>query len=346
MYTNYVSLRHLDTHFKNGDNITSLLKKGIELALFNDKNLYIPAGNFMIDDSIIIKLDKDFAIKSDATLIASDFPNKKFIQIISESYNKFSWIGGTLDVRGVPFSQPGEANDALNVLGIFKKVTLENLEIKMKGGSDSGIFAVTDNIIIRDVNIDGASDSAIYLSGNVPNGGESNALIDSCLFTNSISGITYKRGYKNIKVTNSTFKNIGVGVTAAAADGIVEGSEDIIIGNQFENCGRGIEARKTTGSIITGNRIINGTSWGILLTAATGAIVSNNVIINCPKGIELFSRDGIDCINNSFTGNFIKDCQVAILERDLNQNGNLYLNNFLDNRLDYNIKGNSSKIIN
>lgn len=269
-----------------GDGITDdtiSLNKALNAACLSGKTLYIQAGTYLLNNTIglsLSKLSKDIGIFCDpATIILASkkFPiGKKFINIQAANAPKttkisFKWCGGTIDARDMPPGGiDGKAPDALTIGGndgYIAKVDISNLKIITNDtintkAADSCLMITADDINISNCIFQGAVDCGIYLSGS------------------------------------------------SSSDSIPHGERCRISGNSFINCKNGfISKRSYQYHIIDGNfftNCINGCVIGgqanISFLPGKKGIISNNILKNVNRGIELRNSD-----YSIITGNRIED---------------------------------------
>ena len=134
-------------------------------------------------------------------------------------------------------------------------------------------------------------------------------------------------------VTNNVIEGLIAGGSQSATAIVVNTSDhDLISGNHMA-CGPGgggISVAATTGTSVTGNRVMGSPGAGIGLSAgATLCSVADNVISDCVQGIYV---SGVT--RNSFSGNHIQNNQLSgdTLASMIHVLGGATYNEFIDNR--------------
>jgi len=335
--------------------------------------LYFPQGVYLISGTVFITLAAaNLALVLDPGAVIKagpNFPwNAKGIQIISPASNLpaeccFTFRGGKIDGRAMRPVQAGFAADLLyfapSVPGDGSSlVTRANFidtefitnDTPSGDAGDSHLFvAGASNIIISGCRFRGATDSAIYLSGDSSQTYGENVLIEGCFFDNNAVGITSKRQFKRTTVIGNFFKRCTTAVATAEADGFrLPGFATTVADNSFDLCGRCIEIRWCDSAVVSGNRITDFgiardgfifTEDAIKLSGSSHCAVTGNTIattnITPTSGIKAlhctpYTVNGTsrDSTYNLFAGNVVNiPSGFNIVEEDANQDNNYFINN-------------------
>jgi hypothetical protein len=237
---------------------------------------YIPKGDYVVNQSIRIKLKNDISIESqdNAKIIAGKL--KDPMLTFDGNGHKLKWIGGRLDTQNSNFVQARQSGTALSLKN-FSKIFLSDItfyskthytDARASKTGDSGITVVNSkNAIISNNYFTGFPDAAIYLSGGASetavDDGES-YIISNNIFKNCNIGITMKRQLKEVLISNNLFHGNRMGITTfdtkTKGSYLKPGENISIVNNIFKNTeSTAMELRNGSFNLVTGNMIID---WG------------------------------------------------------------------------------------
>jgi len=217
---------------------------------------------------------------------SSSFPvDTKFIYFLANGgAHEVSWEGGTVDGRLMPTKVGTAAPDAL----VFN-------------GGEAYITKLNVNNVTVIINNDRTGTAG-----------------DSCMFV---------AGCDDVSITNSKFQGaVDLGIYISGQSTTFVGERVYVAGNTFYECASSIGSKRDyKNHIITGNFIRN-TSTGIFIggeteaaNTAKKAVISNNVIQRCVRGIEARVCNGTVITSNRIedyginaAGTPVSDAAIAI----------------------------------
>lgn len=308
---------------------------------------YIEGGIYVLNSKMVHDVANavDVICANTAVIRAgSNFPHDKLVQFTCLDPNgmvHFTWKGGTLIGENVPNSDTGEANDLMYItLGdystrtIIEGVTFSTLDEVLDreltesdtangfAHGDSGLFITSNNAVVKDCNFYTFPDSGMYASGGGDTLNYHDLTVTGCYFFGCGAGMTDKRERKRTFLDGNTFDYCQIGYSSAegGAPGQIytDPATDLIVSNNmFKNFRAGLNARKTDGAIITGNRFVEfGDSsepdypGAIQIQGSKNCIISNNyfdisnaVFTGHCRGIFVTTRDAVVSTGTIVSGN-------------------------------------------
>lgn len=256
-------------------NDTAAIQAAITEAATTGKILYVNAGTYLIFSSIGVTLtsaNKDLHINCDPSAVlkaASTFPvDTKFINILASSgLHNVAWFGGKIDGRLMPTKVAVAAPDALTINGgeaYIQKVLISNL-----------------NIILNDT--------------------RSGTAGDSCLFV---------AGCDDVSIVNNIFQGaVDLGVYISGQASTFVGERIYVAGNTFIECVNGVGSKRDYKSHIIDGNFFKDCGACVFIGGEVGAnetakkaVISNNALQRCARGIEARICDG-----TVISGNRIED---------------------------------------
>lgn len=335
--------------------------------------LVFPKGDYLFTSSLFATLTGEPKIKirgeKGAKLIAdASFAAGKFILLLSGGVT-----GGSVKVEGleidasnIPNSGAGQANDAVYISGAFDEVAVKDCNIYAgetfnASGSDSGVFiGEASRMSVEGCSIKGFPDAGLYISGDAAGSiGENftarNNDIEECAV-----GIITKRVHKKSIVSENYIKKCPNGIAGGEANGLSSGTSMVITGNVLERCDVGISPRIDSGSIVTGNHILesgysssSAAIKGIVLQGASNCVVTGNTLdgLNPDIGTKNSGMIGIgqerrtyesvdyDPDNNIVALNNINGFGTGIKTDSVVTNARILLNSIEDTTAQYNLSG-------
>ncbi|WP_238860360.1 NosD domain-containing protein [Clostridium sp. YIM B02569] len=339
------------------------LIQAFDNAISQGKTLYIPSGNYLIQNTIAPTMINNLKVLCDVNVkfIASSRLNNKIFHFNNNSstYYSIDWYGGYIDGSAQPNDDgtSSTAWDAFYIGEYFDDVKIENLTIYAGAdyehcGSDSGIFAVAKNITIKNCTFIGVWDSAIYLSANSSMEIGEKAIINKCRFVKCTNGVISKRGFLNYIVTDNFFTKTKTAIATGVADLLLPGKQNIIANNIIIQPVVGIQVQISDYTVVHGNRIVDigyNLNNSILTTGGTGIRISGSK--DCIVNNNFIGMINYSTVNSNFTGissepytfnsilynstdntvsnNTIVGISVGIRESDSNQSSKMIFNTIL-----------------
>lgn len=88
-------------------------------------------------------------------------------------------------------------------------------------------------------------------------------------------------------------------------------NDSVISNNTISNCGDGIDVHLSDRAIITDNKFINNTGFGITFFVSSNSTISRNIITNNAHGIDLLYSDDVLISDNIVTDNSLDGISLA-----------------------------------
>lgn len=283
----------------DGTDITTTLNT----YLSSERNLILPAGTFILSDTVIIALDN--------TNIKGAGMDKTILKIVN-SLNGAIFIGNTSTMYNLSISDLTlDGNHTGNATCGFYIDYIDGLKLdKIKVDSCQSLTALTIQLNCNDVHI-----SNSYFIDNLASGlrvlsGVYGDIINNTFTNNGTYGLWYET--KDMDITNNM-------ITYNTAGGMYLWNSNLsqnrsaktqIKGNHINhNGGAGIRMRNSNIMYVEGNNIISNDNEGILAEGITDCgiinnmIQTNDVIAANHSNIELISSGGWNCTGNVIMGN-------------------------------------------
>ena len=356
---------NVKTYGVTGDGSTddrANIKTAIEASF--GKTLYFPSGTYVIGSTCTPTITGDVTIICDSGAVfqaASGFSTNNRLFLFqngtADANLRFYWQGGKLNGANIPAPGSGDANDLLQVIGRgWDLVAVErvwfytNTDYSGTAGDSHLFISECDNIRVSGCRFEGATDAAVYLSGDSGQTLGTEAVIAENHFEKCSVGVIAKRSFRRMTVAHNTLEKCRFGIGTGEADTtLLPGANNLIIGNHLRQPSDiGIFVRVSDHSAVIGNRVedfgynlsdavVSGAS-GIRLEGSNHCVVQGNVVnmrsfstdsshIAIRLGAYTVNGTAYNSTSNLVIGNRITDVYTPVEETTSSQNANHILHN-------------------